>query len=111
MFKESVIENRKKKAIEKKQRLNVNNLKNRFLAEWASNILELNSKNKKKYIDKVLGFVSKKDENNLVIKKIEKDFTKHNIKISFDEIKLKDRDFYIKANIVVQNKFKRNNWK
>ncbi len=52
MFKNYVIENKKKKDFLKKQRLNVINLRNKFLAEWASNILELNDKEKLTYIKK-----------------------------------------------------------
>ena len=33
------------------------------------------------------------------------------IKISFKEIEFKLKDFQIKANIIVENKFKLNNWK
>ena len=60
-------------------------------------------------INKVINF--KKKEYKFVVKKIEQDFAKNNIKISFKEIELKVRDFQIKANIVVENKFKLNNWK
>ena len=108
MFKENVIEN-KKKALEKKQKFNSIVLRNKFLGEWASTILELNDKKKREYINKVINFKNK--EYKFVIRKIEKDFTKNNINISFKEIELKVRDFQIKANIVVENKFKLNNWK
>tara|TARA_B100001248_G_scaffold237461_1_gene201436 strand:+ start:259 stop:588 length:330 start_codon:yes stop_codon:yes gene_type:complete len=109
MFKENVIENKKKKALEKKQKFNSIVLRNKFLGEWASTILELNDKKKREYINKVINFKNK--EYKFVIRKIEKDFTKNNINISFKEIELKVRDFQIKANIVVENKFKLNNWK
>ena len=109
MFKENVIENKKKKDLEKKQRLNSIVLRNKFLGEWASTILELNDNKKLKYINKVINF--KKQEYKFIIRKIEQDFVKNNIKISFKEIELKVRDFQIKANIVVENKFKLNNWK
>ena len=109
MFKENVIENKKQKDFEKKQKLNSIILRNKFLGEWASTILELNDNKKKKYINKVINF--KKKEYKFVVKKIEQDFAKNNIKISFKEIELKVRDFQIKANIVVENKFKLNNWK
>ena len=36
---------------------------------------------------------------------------KNNINISYREIELKSKDFHIKANIIVENKFKLNNWK
>ena len=75
----------------------------------ASTILELNDNKKKKYINKVINF--KKKEYKFIIRKIEQDFVKNNIKISFKEIELKARDFQIKANIVVENKFKLNKWK
>ena len=109
MFKESVIENKKKRDLEKKRRLNALILRNKFLGEWASTILELNDNKKLKYINKVINF--KKQEYKFIIRKIEQDFVKNNIKISFKEIELKVRDFQIKANIVVENKFKLNNWK
>ena len=109
MFKENVIENKKKKDFEKKQKLNSIVLRNKFLGEWASTILELSDNEKQKYINKVINL--KKKEYKFVIKKIEQDFVKNNIKISFKEIELKVRDFQIKANIVVENKFKLNNWK
>ena len=109
MFKENVIENKKQKDFEKKQKLNSIALRNKFLGEWASTILELNDNKKRKYINKVINF--KKKEYKFIIRKIEQDFVKNNIKISFKEIELKVRDFQIKANIVVENKFKLNNWK
>ena len=109
MFKEDVIENKRKKDFEKKQKLNSILLRNKFLGEWASTILELNDNKKREFINKVINF--KKKENKYVIKKIEQDFAKNNIKIYFKEIELKVRDFQIKANIVVENKFKLNNWK
>ena len=109
MFKENVIENKKQKDFEKKQKLNSIVLRNKFLGEWASTILELNDNKKRKYINKVINF--KKKEYKFIIRKIEQDFVKNNIKISFKEIELKVRDFQIKANIVVENKFKLNSWK
>ena len=109
MFKENVIENKKRKDFEKKQKLNSIVLRNKFLGEWASAILELNDNKKREYINKVINFKNK--EHKYVIKKIEQDFAKNNIKISFKEIELKVRGFQIKANIVVENKFKLNNWK
>ena len=106
MFKENILEYRKKKTIEKKHRFEAVYLKNKFLAEWASNILELNHNNKVQYLNKTLSLLNEKDKNNLIIKKIEKDFSNNNIKISFDEIELKSKDFQIKAHIVVQNRVK-----
>ena len=82
MFKSSVIEN-KKKAFLKKQRLNVIDLRNKVLAEWASNILELNDKEKLIYIEKVNNAYFQRQENKFIIKKIEDDFTSRNINISF----------------------------
>ena len=109
MFKNNVIENKKKEDFLKKQRLNVIDLRNKFLAEWASNILELNDKEKLTYIKKVTNF--QREENKFVVKKIEDDFASRNIKISYKEIEFKIKDFQIKANIIVENKFKLNNWK
>ena len=111
MFKNSVIENKKKKALLKKQRLNAINLRNKFLAEWASNILEFNDEEKLTYIKIVTSANFKREENKLVVKKIEDDFASRNIKISFKEIEFKLNDFQIKANIIMENKFKLNNWK
>ena len=108
MFKENILEYRKKKTIEKKHRFEAVYLKNKFLAEWASNILELNHNNKVQYLNKTLSLLNEKDKNNLIIKKIEKDFSNNNIKISFAEIELKSKDFQIKAHIVVQNRVKQN---
>ena len=110
MFKNNVIENKKKNCL-KKQRLNVIDLRNKFLAEWASNILELNDKEKLTYIKKVTNANFQREENKFVVKKIEDDFTSRNIKISYKEIEFKIKDFQIKANIIVENKFKLNNWK
>ncbi len=109
MFKESVIENKKKKILEKKLRLNALSLRNKFLGEWASNILGLNEEEKLEYIKKVTSF--KKNEYKFVIKKIENDFASNNIDISYKEIELKIQDFQIRANVIIENKFKINNWK
>lgn len=111
MFKESVIENKRKKNFEKKQRLNAIHLRNKFLGEWASTVLGLDNTYKKKYIDKIASSRFKKYKNNLVIKTIEKDFADRNIKISFKEIELKIKDFQIKANIVIENQLKLNHLK
>ena len=111
MYKNSVIENKKKKNLLKKQRLNAINLRNKFLAEWASNILELNDKEKFTYIKKVTNAYFQKEENKFIVKKIEDDFASKNIKISYKEIEFKIKDFQVKANIIVENKFKLNNWK
>ena len=108
MFKENILEYRKKKLLKKNHRLEAVFLKNKFLAEWASNVLELNHNNKAQYLNKTLSLLNEKDKNNLIIKKIEKDFSNNNIKISFDEIELKSKDFQIKAHIVVQNRVKQN---
>ena len=110
MFKNNVIENKKKNCL-KKQRLNVIDLRNKFLAEWASNILKLNDKEKLTYIKKVTNANFQREENKFVVKKIEDDFASRNIKISYKEIEFKIKDFQIKANIIVENKFKLNNWK
>ena len=109
MFKENVIENKRKKDFEKKQRVESLLLRNKFLGEWASTILGLNNYKKIKYIAKFTKF--KKENNKFIIKKIEDDFVKNNINISYREIELKSKDFHIKANIIVENKFKLNNWK
>ena len=110
MIRDDVIENKRKKELEKKRRLNVLYLRNKFLAEWASTILGLNENKKREYIKKVTRLEFKKDENSYIIKEIEKDFAHNNIKISFNEIKLKIKDFQIKANVITENKLKLNNW-
>ena len=107
MFKENVIENKRKKDLEKKQRDDALFVRNKFLAEWVSNILGLNDCKKNKYITKLTKF--KEGNNKFIIKKIEEDFAKNNIHISFKEIELKTINFQIKANILVENKFKLNN--
>lgn len=109
MFRESVIQHKRKKELEKKRRLNVLYLRNKFLAEWASSILRLDNNKKRKYIKKVTSREFKKDDNKYVVKEIEKDFANNNIKISFNEIELKIKDFQIKANIIEENKLKLNN--
>ncbi|OUX80970.1 MAG: hypothetical protein CBC19_00625 [Oceanospirillales bacterium TMED59] len=111
MLKESVIENKRKKNLEKKRRLKVFHLRNKFLAEWASSVLGLSDDKKITYINKVSSPEFYKDENQSVVGKIEKDFIKKNIKISFKEIEYKIKDFQIKANVIIENKFKINNWR
>ena len=110
MFKDDAIKNKRKKDLLKKQRLNVISLRNKFLGEWAATFLEFDENKKIKYINKVTSLELKKDNEKLVIKKIEKDFINNNIKISYKEIELKVKDFQIKAYIIVENKFKLNNW-
>ncbi len=109
MFKEKAIENKRKKDLEKKQREDALLVRNKFLAEWASNILGLDDNKKIKYINKFSKFT--KENNEFIIKKIEEDFVKYGILISSKEILLKTKDFHIKANILVENKFKLYNWK
>jgi len=111
MFKVSVIENKRKIEFERKQRLNVMHLRNKFLGEWAANILGFDENKKKIYINKIIKPSSKEEDKKAIIKKIEKDFVKNNIKIYYKEIEFKIKDFQIKANIVVENKFKLNSWK
>ena len=66
---------------------------------------------KKNILIKLLALNLKKNDKKPLIKKIEKDFNNHNIKISYKEIEFKVKDFQIKANILVENKFKLNNWR
>ena len=110
MFKKNVIENKRKKNFEK-QRISALHLRNKFLGEWASSVLGFDNNKKRIYINKVVSAEFKKDDKTYVIKKIEKDFAENNIKISYREIEFKVKDFQIKANIIVENKFKLNNWK
>ena len=109
MFKVGVTENKRKKELEKKQRLNVLHLRNKFLGEWAASILELDENKKKIYTNKVTNQKIKEEDNKSIIKKIEKDFSKNNIKINYKEIEFKVKDFQFKASIIVENKFKLNN--
>ena len=44
-----------------------------------------------------------------IIKKIEKDFIKKDIKISYREIEFKVKDFQMKANVIIENKYKLDN--
>ena len=110
MFKKNVIENKRKKNFEK-QRISALHLRNKFLGEWASSVLGFDNNKKRTYINKVVSAEFKKDDKKYVIKKIEKDFVENNIKISYREIEFKVKDFQIKANIIVENKFKLNSWK
>ena len=111
MFKDSAIENKRKKDFEKKQRLNATYLRNKFLVEWAANILGFDENKKRIYMNKINKQAFKEEDNKSIIKKIEKDFVKNNIKIYSNEIEFKVKDFQIKANVIVENKFKFNNWK
>ena len=107
-FKQDVIKKKKKFDLEKKQRLNVVSLRNRFLAEWASNVMGYEKKEIQKYIKKI----KKKNNINLdynqIIKIIEDDFIKSKIKISSKEIEFKVKDFQMKANVIIENKLKLN---
>ena len=70
MFKENVIENKKKKALEKKQKFNSIVLRNKFLGEWASTILELNDNKKKSILIKLL--ILKRNNISSLLKKYSK---------------------------------------
>ena len=109
MYKISAINNKRKKNFEKKQRLNVVYLRNKFLGEWAAATLGLDENKKRIYVKKIIRPGLKEEHNKFVIKKIEKDFIKNNIKINYKEIELKVNNFQIKANIIVENEFKLNN--
>ncbi len=111
MFKESVIQNKKKRDLQKRQRLSVVKLRNRFLGEWASSILGLNKLEMQKYVSKLISIDLKDNNNKNLIKKIVRDFDKKNVKISYKEIEFKSNDFQIKANVIVENKLKLSNWK
>ena len=110
-FKSSVIANKKLIEKEKKQRLNTVKLRNKFLGEWAASILELKPDQKKVYISKVIELDKENINNKAIINKIEKDFKKKKVNISFKEIQFKGNDFYLEANVIIENKFKLNNWK
>ena len=110
MFKDSVIINKKKKDFENKHRLNVLSLRNKFLAEWASNILGLKEVNMKNYISTIINTDLKKPNSKIVINIIEEDFIKNNIKISFRDIEYKMNEFQLKANVITENKLKLDNW-
>ena len=108
MFKENVIKNKNKRDFEKKHRLKVLALRNKFLGEWASNILGLNDLQKKKYITRVTKSEICDADYKIIIKDIEKDFKKKDIKISSREIEFKIKDFQLKANVIIENKLKLN---
>ncbi|MDA9558810.1 DUF1476 domain-containing protein [Alphaproteobacteria bacterium] len=110
-FKSSVIANKKLKEKEKDHRVNKVILRNKFLGEWAASILELNPDQKKVYISKVIELDKKNTNNKVIINKIKKDFKKKQINISSKEIQFKVNDFYLEANVIIENKFKLNNWK
>ena len=106
MFKESVIAHKKKLDFEKKQRLKAMSLGNKFLGEWASNVLGYNQSQKSNYISIINKVVLKNDNSRDIIRKIEKDFIKNNIKISYKEIEFKIKDFQMKANVIIENNLK-----
>ena len=109
MFKDAVTENKRIKDFEKKQRLKALHLKNKFLREWAANILGFDENKKRIHMNKVNKSTFKEEDNKSIIKKIEKDFVKNNIKIYYREIEFKVKYFQIKANIIVENELKLNN--
>ena len=109
MHKVSVIDNKRKKDFEKKQRLNALCLRNKFLGEWAASVLGFDENKKKKYINKIASPGHKEGDSKSIIKKIEKDFAKNNIKVHYKEIEFKVKDFQFKANSIVENKLKLSN--
>lgn len=110
-FKKSVIENKKLIDAEKKQRLNTLSLRNKFLGEWASSILGLNQNQENLYIKNLIKLDLENIYSEVIINKIVKDFKKKQINISSKEVKFKTNDFYLEANVIIENKFKLNNWK
>ena len=92
-FKNSVIENKQLLEIEKKQRINIMALRNKFLGEWASSILGLNQNQKKLYIRNVIKLDLENIYSKVIINKIVKDFKKKQINISSKEVKFKTNDF------------------
>ena len=110
-FKNSVIENKKLLDKEKKQRLNTISLRNKFLGEWASSILGLNQNQENLYIKNLIKLDLENIYSEVIINKIVKDFKKKQINISSKEVKFKTNDFYLEANVIIENKFKLNNWK
>ena len=106
MFKDSILENKKKQDFEKKQRLKALCLRNKFLGEWASSILGLKYMHFKSYVKQITTSELINSEYKNVIKKIELDFQKNNIKIAYNEIEFKVKEFHMKANVIVENKFK-----
>ena len=111
MFKDSVISTKKKLDFERKQRVNVLKLRNKFLGEWASNILGYKHKDSKNYINNIIRKDLTKFNSKTVIKNIEEDFIKNDIKISYREIEFKIKEFQIKATVIIENKLKLDNWK
>ena len=110
-FKKSVIENKKLIDAEKKQRLNTLSLRNKFLGEWASSILGLNQNQENLYIKNLIKLDLENIYSKVIINKIVKDFKKKQINISSKEVQFKTNDFYLEANVIIENKFKLNNWK
>ena len=108
-FKDSVKRQKYKVGFEQKQRMKALSLRNKFLGEWASSILGLKEKKMKVYISNVMLSDYKKPNYENVINKIEKDFIKKDIKISYREIEFKVKDFQMKANVIIENKYKLNN--
>ncbi len=106
MFKESVLENKKKQDFEKKQRIKALRLRNKFLGEWASSILGLKSMHFKNYVKQITTSELTNSEYKNVIKRIESDFKKNNIKIAYTEIEFKVKEFHMKANVIIENKLK-----
>ena len=109
MFKDSVIQSKKKRDFERKQRLKALSLTNRFLGEWASNILGYNEYKKKSYIKNINKSNKINTNYKTTISMIEKDFAKGDICISIREIEFKVKDFQMKANVIVENHLKFNN--
>lgn len=105
MIKQSIIDYRKKRDLEKEKRLNIINLRNRFLVEWTSSILGLSQLQIKNYIN-LINDTNNKNDFKKIIKKIQNDFFKENINISYTEIQFKVKEFELKANIISENKFK-----
>lgn len=110
-FKKSVIENKENVDFEKKRRRKAILLRNKFLGEWASSVLDLKPSQKKVYTSNVTKIDIENINSKIIIKKIEKDFIKKKINISYREIEFKVKDFYLEANVIIENKFKLNNWK
>ena len=110
-FKASVIENKKLLDIEKKQRIKAVFLRNKFLGEWASSILGLNQNQENLYIKNLIKLDLENIYSKVIINKIVKDFKKKQINISSKEVQFKTNDFYLEANVIIENKFKLNNWK
>ena len=107
IFKKNAINHKKRRDFERRHRLKVIKLRNKFLAEWAANILGFREAQVKNYIVDITK-LDRNLDNKIILKKIEKDFRKSKVQMSYKEIEFKSNDFQLKANVIEENKLKLN---